>query len=287
MSLAGLLKDAKIVFRSTSISDFLVLSALPLVMFCLMFVPARISDLLKLNLNSPKWWQFFTNSFFHAGWKHFLFNALMYFLIVIPSFLFSAYSGKKHIYYKMYAAACGAYPIASLLVGSISSQFYFKIMFPKTYLMNAHQVSGSSGIVASLMGILPFVFLSRYHAEVSFKNKMFFLSLLYCVAIFILIYGSVSYKVLSIVAFLIVLIMLLSSTAYLKIFLKSIRKDLRANRFLGFLSLLLPLFFIGAPFALFPNLNKLASEGMLVNFGGHYFGLILGILAGSIVFETM
>ncbi|MBI2129186.1 rhomboid family intramembrane serine protease [Candidatus Woesearchaeota archaeon] len=273
LSYQNLLKDSKKIVGNITFMDIILLLILPLIITLLMLLPDAIRTAMQIHIKEPMWWQLFTASYMHGSWKHLTDNLTGYFWFVIPIFIFAAYSNLKQLYYKMYLTICISLPIIS---------GFAELWITPKYFPNLLTSTGTSGVISAFLGIIIFIWIRHYAIKSNnnlHNNLFFYLILFYVALIFSCIYSFKS----------IILILPLASLFLLFVFLWRknfnilyfiIQKESKRNMLILFLSLFIPLFFMVAPFLLFPTINNVASNGTLVNFFMHYFGLIYGVIIG-------
>jgi membrane associated rhomboid family serine protease len=269
-------KEFKEVIRNVTFKDVALLLILPAVLTLLMLLPDSFRIALQLHLKNPEWWQLFTSSFIHGSWAHLAGNLVGYFFAVFPAFVFAAYAGRKPMYYKMYLAICLGFP----LIGGLAELWLIRM---SGYYAGAQLSRGSSGIIAALLEIMPFVVINYYSEkkEIFLGNKFLLLASSYVAFALVKTFKLFA---LEMIILLVIALLVFSYRSDFRILWAEIKKEKKKNT----LSWLLPfiillIYLLLTPYLLSPAISEPVKNGARTDFNVHCLGLIFGILIGSLI----
>src|SRR3989344_3944732 len=179
-------------FRNILLKDIILFSIFPIILLSIMLLPEAIRQILSFSIYEPSWWQFFSHSFVHKDWGHFLNNLRGYLIFGFILFIFANKIKEKNVLFWLVLSIIISLPILSSLV-----EFMF---YPKLLPM-IKTSQGASGIhkrllinVALLTLFLFFIFIYRKNiklilksiAEESKGNILFYFILFFIPLFFIL-----------------------------------------------------------------------------------------------------
>lgn len=256
---------------------FLIAFCVPASLTLLFFLPSAPKEGLILHHADPNPVSLFTTSFMHENLHHFLSNFIVYFMLMIPIYLFSRWSEKRRKFYLMILLIFVPLPF---LISSSS----LLIPASKTFLsMPASKSLGFSGINSALFGFVPYFalsYLKKIHGwEVRITNFMN-LALFLLFGLIVLSYLSLAFPYILIpIAFWAFFSGLLVRTyrkESLKNCLSSIKQTFEENRFFRGFSIMYILSFS----LLFPEKIRIASGIIDVNVHlvGFAFGFVVSYL---------
>lgn len=265
-------------FKGFRIRDLFYLLIFPALITALMFLPASIRTILKLNLKDPRWWQYFTSAFIHNNlYPHLSLNIIAYFVLVIPLFiLVCSRTNKKRDYYKIMFFIILSFPIISSVLQVL--------IFNNTYLFNLDYSCGSSGIIAALAGIIPAFWILSLSKKDDFKIKriFYFLILFYVIWFFVFSYEN---------SILVKLVFSAMLFALLLFYLKGlygitleIKKEFKENWLVGLIFIFLSFIFLIFPGFLYPSTQSLLNGTSHDDFLVHFFGLAYGVIVSFTFF---
>jgi len=266
-------------FRNILLKDIILFSIFPIILLSIMLLPEAIRQILSFSIYEPSWWQFFSHSFVHKDWGHFLNNLRGYLIFGFILFIFANKIKEKNVLFWLVLSIIISLPILSSLV-----EFMF---YPKLLPM-IKTSQGASGIVSALLGILP-IFWIYYFSKKEKTNftTTYYLNIvmLYVASLFVFIYTGIHKRLLINVALLtLFLFFIFIYRKNIKLILKSIAEESKGNILFYFILFFIPLFFILAPTILFPT--NVIQGNSLVDFFMHYIGLVYGILISFIFFKV-
>lgn len=269
-------QDFKEVISNISQKDVLILSILPIILTSLMFLPSNVSNSLKLNLDNPQWWQFFTSSFVHQGFSHYWNNLSLFLMVVFLQIIIISKMKEKKRYFYLSTFTILSLPIISSI---------FQILLLPTINPYAKISAGFSGIVAAFIIFTPILwaeYISRSIKKNLTDGKFFMIILLYVSTSFLIIYYPYHKLLLPIVVFfgLLLIYTVLYRNNMIEIFNGIFNEN---NIIIYFLLIFLPLFFIIGLAGLFPII--LINENGLVDIATHYLGLYYGLITSFVFFK--
>lgn len=275
---SSLKKDFFELFRNISLKEIVLFSVFPIILFVIMLLPEVIRQNLTFSIYNPSWWQFFSHSFVHKDWGHFLNNLRGFIIFGLILSVFANKIKEKKLLFCLILTIIISLPILSSLI-----EF---LVYPH-FLPMIKTSQGASGIVSALLGVLPIIWIF-YFAK---KEKINFITtyylniiMLYVTCLFVFIYTGIHKKLLINLALLSLFVFFLFIyRKNFKLILKSIAEESRGNILFYFLLFFIPLFFILAPTILFPT--NVIQGNSLVDFFMHYIGLVYGILVSFLFFK--
>lgn len=274
-------------FKRFSARDLVYLLIFPIFITLLMLLPEPVRQAMQLNIKNPQWWQFITSSFMHQNWKHLSNNLIGYFLFVFPLFfLVATRTNNKKKYYLFFIFILLTFPIFA----TIYQLHYLPTIFP-----NIKSNTGSSGVIAALIGLTPaFWLLCITSRNFAFKFRIRFaiLNLSYILLAFGVIYFSIKNINTIVVLGLIFLFSLVFYARSIFFILIEIGKEARVNFISAFLMIIVPLFFLISPFIfLFPSISTFSQvavqTGTGIDFYTHSFGVFYGMVISLVYFIVM
>lgn len=249
--------------------DFLLLSFFPILISAVMFLPESIQINLRLHLQNPSWWQFYTASFVHQGIDHFKGNITILISFLIVGFLLANAIGEKNRYKKLLYITLIVFPF----VESIVSFFLYK----KVPIVKV--TSGSSGLVSAILAFIPILIYKRLsrHTQTKILSHRVFVFLMFTFLTIFVAYYFVYIRIFSILVFLV--LFSISSFFFAKNELKrmffGIQFEAQDNLILTWLIItsiiMSPIVFL----LLFPKqvISSTGFVGFLIHFLGFIFGL--------------
>lgn len=273
ITLKKLKQDLNAILKNLSWKDALYILFLPLVWFCLMFLPSPLKSQLVLHIYDFRWWQTLTHGFVHQDWSHFSHNLQGYFLFTILALLLAGLIKEKKRLYQLLL-------LLALFVPIVSS--FVQMRFYPTWLPNLLTSQGGSGVVSSLLSMLPLFWVLYFSKNLNIKlHTVFFLNvcLTYAGLLFVIIYYPIHHKIsmIAVIALLFTLFIFMYKSNW-KLIIQRMMKEAKGNFITYFLLIIVPLFFLMMPIVLFPR-NILVGNS-LIDFFMHYAGLILGLIIG-------
>ena len=256
-----------------SSKDILILMIIPFITGIFMIVPDKIRDILKLNIQNPIWWQYFTSNFVHNNFDHYISNIVM-FLIFFGVQMILVPNNYRRKYYIIFFFAAFSFAI----IGSTYEIFQNN---------NTLFYCGSSGIVSVIIGFTPVIWIEYFAKNImkSLKNIKFFAMVCFYMALSLLIVYYPYHKSYHLTGiFISILLVLIYS--YRREF-KDIFNTLKMEKkfFCLFLLLFLILFFLIFPKLMFPFI--IIKGDAIVAFDIHYFGLIYGFVVSYLFFKRI
>lgn len=265
--------------------DILLILIFPTIITLLMFFPESIKENLKLNVQNPQFWQFFTSSYMHQSWMHLFSNLIGYFLFVIPIFLIVSNINKKKEYYGLFLFIAIVFPFISSFF-----QIYYYHNYLNKLMPNLKTMTGSSGIIAALGGfilVFCFLFFIERNNEIKYKRRYGLIGIFYLVIFFLLTYKAyfnLNLLFLFIGTFLILIVSCIKDFSKMGL---EILKETRRSILIYFCLILSIIVFFFAPPILFPAFNNAAQNGSFTDFFTHFIGLGLGIAVSDFYFTSI
>ena len=264
----------KELFKGFSLRDLALLLIFPTIITLLMFLPEPIRIFMQLNIKNPQWWQFFTSGFIQQNWSpHFLGNILGYFIMVFPVFfLIATRTNKKKYYFYFLTIISLTFP----LLGSLFQWYFYPNVFTHLVLL-----TGSSGIIAGLSGLIPAFWILSLANKIQLRIKIRFalISIVYLPLSFLFIYSALLYNLKIFFCVLVFFILLLFSyrNGILSILL-AIGNERKNSIFTTFILILTLTLFLATPSIIFPKLSVLSNGTTLTDFFVHYLGMAYGLI---------
>jgi membrane associated rhomboid family serine protease len=248
----------------------------PVIISAVMLLPGNIQEALKLNLQNPKFWQFLTSGFVHNSASHYFDNLVAFIILILLQIILINRLKLQKSYSWLLFFTIISFPIISSIV---------KILLYPSLMPMVKISCGSSGIVSSLAGFIPMVWIA-YLSKASRKNlctvSFFGMVLSYIVLSFVIAYFSYHRNLF---LTLIIIAIIVVFTASYKKSIKYIARTIAGekNRLMLFYLLLLLLFFLSSPLLTFPL--RLIQGNNSVDFFAHYLGFIYGFFISFVFFR--
>jgi hypothetical protein len=249
-------------------------------LLCTLSPPLR--DALQLHYTGYRGWQFITCAFVHSGSGHYLNNVTSYLLLGAVALVLAAELRDTRLFFVPFGVMVMVIP----LVDAAFKVFLFPVIAPALFT-RLGTASGSSGIIAGLLGLLPLLWLlllSRLGGRDLLDQWSVYLVLSYIPFTLVMAYQpGLNMPTLVVTAVLAGLAAVSRWKA--RPILAGLRRAAGGNIITWMAVTLAPVLYLVLPFALFPR--DLVSGNTFVDFVGHYLGLVMGVVIGGIVVQVM
>ncbi len=258
------------------LKDVLVLSAFPVLITLVMFLPQAMQDAMKLNLRNPSWWQLLTSGFVHNSLSHYFDNLIAFLLLLLLQIIIVYKMNWKKEYFMLLFFTIISFPVVSSIV---------KLLWYPGIMPIVSVSCGSSGIISAMIGFIPVLWVA-YISKISGKKLLgfsFFSTVLaYIVLSFAIIYFHYHRDImLMLVIITMVCVFAFAYRDNLRHIYRAIIRE--SNIFMLFYLLFLLLFFLASPLLTFPL--KLVQGNSSVDFFAHYLGFIYGFFISFVFFR--
>jgi hypothetical protein len=249
-------------------------------LLCTLSPPLR--DALQLHYTGFHWWQFITCAFVHSGSGHYLNNVTSYLLLGAVALVLAA--GLRNT--RLFFVPFGIMAVAIPLLDAAFKVFLFPSIAP-AFFARLGTASGSSGIIAGLLGLLPLLWLlalSRLGGRDLLDSWSVYLVLSYAPFALVMAYQpGLNLPTVTVAA----VMAGLAAVSWWKAryILLGMGRAAAGNIVCWMAIALAPVLYLVLPFVLFPR--DLVSGNTLVDFAGHYLGLVAGIVIGGIAIQVL
>lgn len=121
--------------------DLVLVSLVPVVLTLVVLLPQRVQVGLALDYGSPTLVMRFMSAYVHAGYGHYINNLMAYVVLVVPTYLLCALSGKRRVFWSVFL-------VFVLVLPFVLSAF-------DLWLLDAKIGRGFSGVDGAFLGFLP------------------------------------------------------------------------------------------------------------------------------------
>jgi hypothetical protein len=259
-------KGFREIFSNVTKKDLFLIAIFPIILTIILLLPQAIQELLRLNIQSPSWWQFFTSSFVHKNYTHYINNLSLFLILMITNFIIILKTDSKNKFYILYFATLIMVPLVSSFVSY-------------NFIPQLKSTQGSSDIVAAVFGFLPITLIRFFHSlnKKIDNERMFYAVLFYSLLFLLFVYKGFSFFfIIFLFCYFIYIIVLRKQFVYIGGIYIKFRKKL-----FQFVLLFATIIFLVGLSLIFPT-NILLDE-TLVNIGGHYVGFLMGIILANLL----
>jgi len=266
--------------RGIEKKDAVLMLILPILITFIMILPLSVRNLLQLNIKSPIWWQYLTQSFVHNSWSHLSSNLFGYLLYTLLIIIFVNKLKLKKEFYRLFLFLVITLPIVSSFIQIRS----YPIIL--SWLPNLQHSAGTSGIVSALAGftiIFWAVYFNKINKEIVFDVRTSLFFMIYIALLFVFYYskGISNILILVLILFFIFLLTLISN---IKKILFEISKESKIGVIWTFFLITTPTLFFMTPKIIFPSFDNMFNNGTFTDFFMHYIGIVYGIIICSSYF---
>jgi len=268
MSHQNLKNDFKEIFNKISSEDLSLVFVVPIIITIIFLLPQTLQEPLRLNIQSPSWWQFLTSSFVHKDFSHYSNNLSLFLIFTILNIILISKTEKKTKFYLLFL-------IIILIVPLISNFITYK------YLPQLKSTQGASDLVAAVFGFLP-ITLTYYFYKKNKKinrEKLYYALLFYSGLFVWYIYKKhIILLIVCIIFYLCFLFIIKNQFLFIWRFLKE-----NKNKLLTYVLIFCFLLYLLGFYALFPK--NLTEGTSVVNIIGHYVGFVMGIFSAKLILK--
>lgn len=268
-------------FRETiTLRDILLFLLFPAIItlieiLCTLAPPLR--DALQLHYTGYHSWQFITGAYVHGSFSHYAGNLTSYLFLGAVALVLAAEMRDTRLLFVPFGIMALVIP----LMDSTFKIFLFPTIIPALFLRMG-TASGSSGIVSGLLGLLPLLWLlvlSRLSGRDLLDRWSFYLVLFYVPFALVIAYQpGLNLPTFTMVAGLVALAAINSRKA--GPLLAGLGRAAAGNLISWIAIAAAPVLYLVLPFFLFPR--DLVAGNTLIDFVGHYLGLVAGVVIGGI-----
>lgn len=267
------MRDALDLLRKISLVDWALLFVLPFVITVTALLPESAQSQLRLNVQDPKFWQYFTSNFVHQNFSLYVDNLIPFLIYGLLQLLLMARVREQKHYFRMLFVSAAAIPLVFTAL---------RFSLPVMFLRAKYQVSGFSGIASAVIGMTPLILVYSFsrNREGSLVGWRF-LGLIS--SSFALSLALVYIKLVPITSLLMVValvgFMLFLCRDSLKRLFRLVLAEFR-SAFTYYLLVLTLLFVALGPNLMFPA--AVGNGGSATDIGAHYLGLVGGAFASFV-----
>jgi hypothetical protein len=261
---------------------FLLFPAVITLIEVLCTLSPTLRDSLQLHYTGDLWWQFITGAYVHGSFSHYAGNLSMYLFLGAVALVLAAEMRDTRLLFLPFGIMALVIPI----MDAAFKIFLYPTVVPALFLRMG-TASGSSGIVAGLLGLVPLLWLlvlSRPGGRDLLDRWSFYLVLFYVPFALVMAYQpGLNLPSFTVVAVLVAL----AAINYRKAgpLLAGLGRAVTGNIVSWIAIALAPVLYLVLPFALFPG--DFVSGNTFIDFVGHYLGLVAGVVIGGIVIQVL
>lgn len=258
--------------------DFFILSLFMLTITIPMFLSSSIMSQMMIHIDNPSWWQFFTASFTHHNFNHYINHLILLGMLLVAQVILVAKMKLKTRYYWLLVFTFMTFPVLSAMV---------QVLIYPSVLPFLKEIAGASGLVSAVFGFIPIIvmkFLARNRKKKVFTLTLLLAIVLYIELLFLLMYYHTTY---ALVAFIVVLSIILYLIHLSEKPLKELQEGLsniwKRDKVLHIFILAQIGIFLLVPLILFPL--DILRWNLFVDIFTHLFGILYGVIVSFVFFR--